>query len=214
MLPHLVEKLDRAAMQGHDEAIADDQIDVRDMQSSVGEMRRRQSRMQAFVVDVVAATARVHDGLFDGEVIDPEQAQGPLGGPGVTDVEVDPATQTPGAGGAGLLDPDGAFAAVLEVELYDGDRCHGPGPKLRRKQRVRMRVGEYSARYGPSSGDPGGQPKAVMRAGEDLGAPIALVAEHENARRDDALEALRERARGGAQRPSTARASSQADGIE
>ncbi|CAN5717742.1 hypothetical protein BH18PSE1_BH18PSE1_05640 [soil metagenome] len=42
------------------------QIDVRDTQSSVGEMRRRQGRMQAFVVDVVAAAARVHDGLFDG----------------------------------------------------------------------------------------------------------------------------------------------------
>ena len=129
ILPHLIEELDRAAMQGHDEAIADDHIDVRDTQSSVGEMRRRQRRMQAFVVDVVAAAACVQDGLFDGEVIDLEQAQGPLGGPGVADVEVDPAGQTPGAGGAGLLDRDGTIAPVLEVELYDGDRCHGRGPR-------------------------------------------------------------------------------------
>ena len=136
ILPHLVEELDRAAMQGHDEAIADDQIDVRDAQPLVGEMRRRQGRVQAFVVDVVAAAACVQDGLFDGEVIDLEQAQGPLGGPGVTDVEVDPAGQAPGAGGAGLLDRDGTFAPVLEVDLYDGDRCHGRGPKLRRKQGV------------------------------------------------------------------------------
>ena len=66
--PHLLPEVRAAAMQ-------------RD-----GETRGRESCMQAFIIDVVAAASRVRQGLFDGNVVNAHLAQRLFGYPAITQV--------------------------------------------------------------------------------------------------------------------------------
>jgi hypothetical protein len=67
----------------------------------------------------------VRQGLFDGNVVDAHLAQRLFGYPAITQVYVDPTAEALIACGARLPHGNGSLAPILEVELDDGDRCHG-----------------------------------------------------------------------------------------